>query len=110
MYGAIYLIASYDFFINRLSCYAINQQQLQVAKLAHTTEAPDCVGAHRIKRTHNFYFILFVSSGLDMCDRLNSLICNDRLHSCERVEYSLTCLNLLRLMRLIMRCTLCMKK
>jgi len=27
--GAIYLIASYDIFVNRPSCYVINQQQLQ---------------------------------------------------------------------------------
>jgi len=31
-------------------------------------EVPDYIGAHGI----NFYFILFVSSGLGMCDRLNS--------------------------------------
>jgi len=29
--GAICLIATYDFFLNRPSCYAINQQQLQWA-------------------------------------------------------------------------------
>jgi len=27
--GAIYLIASYDFFVDRPSCYIINQQQLK---------------------------------------------------------------------------------
>jgi len=51
----------------------------------------------------NFYFVLFVSSGLGMRDRLNSLACNDRLklpvatpalrNYCERVEYSLTYLS-----------------
>jgi len=52
---------------------------------------------------HNFYFILFVSSGLRMCDRTNSLVCNDILNSqlatsaignyCERVECSLAYLS-----------------
>jgi len=37
-------------------------------------EAPDYIGAHRIKLSH-FYFILIVSSGLGMCDRLNFLLC-----------------------------------
>ena len=41
---------------------------------------PD-IGAHRIKHGHNIYFIPFVSSELGMCDRLNSLVCNDRLNS-----------------------------
>jgi len=43
--------------------------------------APDYIDAHRIKHAHNLYFILFVSSGLGMCDRLNSLVCNDKLNS-----------------------------
>jgi len=30
---------------------------------------------------HDFYFVLFVSSGIDMCDRSNSLACNNRLNS-----------------------------
>ena len=42
---------------------------------------------HR-KHAYNFYFILFVSSGLGMCDRLNSLICNDRLNSQWRLRHS----------------------
>jgi len=76
--GAIYLIASYDFIVNRTSSYyAINQQQLQwvayvvprVASTYSTTDritlqSPEYIGAHRIKHAHNFYFILFMSRRL----------------------------------------------
>ena len=46
--------------------------------LARTTdliahEAPDYIGAHRIKHAH-FYFIIFMPSILGMWDRLNSPI------------------------------------
>jgi len=37
-------------------------------------EAPDYIGAHRIKYARNFYLILFMSSGLGMYDRLTSLV------------------------------------
>ena len=37
-------------------------------------KSADYIGVHQIKHQHNFYFILFVSSGLSMCDRLNSLV------------------------------------
>jgi len=40
--------------------------------------APDYIAAHPIKHAHNVYFILFVSGGIGMFDRLNSLVCNDR--------------------------------
>jgi len=43
-------------------------------------QAPDYVGAHRINHAYNFYFIIFVSSGLGMYDRLNSPVCKDRLN------------------------------
>jgi len=126
---AIYLIASYDFVLNRLSCYIINQQQLQwtvyvvprVATTYHITPPGSWLHWCTLNQTRaQLYFILFVSSGLDMYHRLNPLICNDRFNSqlatlaigsyCERVEYSLTYLVLLHLMRLAIRCTLCMKK
>jgi len=50
--------------------------------------ASDYTAAHRIKHAHNFYFILFVSSELSMCDRLNSLVCNDRLKPQRRLIHS----------------------
>jgi len=50
--------------------------------------APDYIGAHRIKHAHNFYFILFVCSGLGMCNRWNSLVCNDKLNSHWRLRHS----------------------
>jgi len=50
--------------------------------------ATDYTGAHRIKHAHNLYFILFVSSGLGMCDILNSLVCNDKLKSLWRLRHS----------------------
>jgi len=64
--GAIYLIASYDFFgkqtivlRNKPTTIAMNSiRELQ----AHATDpilrgAPDYIGAHRIKHAHNLYFI-----------------------------------------------------
>jgi len=40
-------------------------------------EAPDYIGAvaHTEPNTHTV-FSLFMSSGLGLCDRLNSLVCN----------------------------------
>jgi len=63
------------------------------SKLTHTTDpklrgASDDTDAHRIKHAHNFYFILFVSSGLGMCDRLNSLEYNEKLNSLWRFRHS----------------------
>jgi len=84
--GRIYVIASYDFIVNRPLCCVINQQHLQwvasesslhITQIVLLCGAPDSIGAHRIKRAHNFYFILFVSGGICMFDRLNSLVCND---------------------------------
>ena len=43
---------------------------------------------NRREHVYNFYFILFVSSGLGMCDRLNSLICKGRLNSQWRLRHS----------------------
>jgi len=40
-----------------------------------------CICVHRIKHVYNFHFILFVSSGLGMCVRFNSLVCSDRINS-----------------------------
>jgi len=37
--------------------------------------APDYIATHLIIYVHIFCFILFVSSGLGICDRLNSLVC-----------------------------------
>jgi len=83
-------------------------------------EAPDYIGTHRIKNAHNYYCIIFVSSGLGMCDRLNSqwqqLLA---LSDCGTREllWKSWMLNivwlvsvLLHLTRLIICCTLCMKK
>jgi len=39
----------------------------------------DYIGTHRIKHAHDFYYNLNVSSGLVVCDRLNSVVCNNRL-------------------------------
>jgi len=54
-------------------------------QLAHTAlpqivllcRSPDSNGVYGIKHAH-FYFVLFVSGGIGMFDRLNSLVCNDR--------------------------------
>jgi len=56
-------------------------------QLAHTTDhitlrSSRLIATHTPNQTtHNFYFIQFVSSELGMCDRLNSLVCNDRLNT-----------------------------
>ena len=63
--GAIYVIASDDFFVNRPSCYVIHQQELQwaeyvvprVARTYHIVllcEAPDYIGPHQINHALNF--------------------------------------------------------
>ena len=114
--GAIYLpvVAGYDFFVNRPLRYVINQQQHneehpRVASTRHTPQilllcgAPDYIVTHRIIRhAYNSYFILFMSRGLalGMCNRLNSLVYNDRLKLplalgsyWERVECRLTYLS-----------------
>jgi len=71
--GAIYLIASYNFFVNRPSCYAINQQQLQwaeyvVPRVASTARLLTSL-AHTESNMRTT-FVLFVSSRLNMGDRL----------------------------------------
>ena len=83
----IYLIVRHHFIVNRLSCCIINQQQLQwavymVLRVASTYYRSYysiwllTTLAHTKSILHTtFYFILFVSSGLGMCDRLNSLVC-----------------------------------
>jgi len=56
--GAIYLISSYDFFVNRPSCFARNQQQLQWATFESSLHvpqiillcvAPDYIAAHLLE-------------------------------------------------------------
>ena len=64
---------------------------LRVASTYHIVllhKAADDIGTHQIKQAHCFYFTLFVSSGLGMCDRLNSLVCNDRSNSQWRLQHS----------------------
>ena len=50
IYDAIYLIASYDSFVNRPSCCVINQQQLQWA-------------AYVVPRVDSTYHISYYSTG-----------------------------------------------
>jgi len=53
----------------------------------------DYIGAHGIKHAHNFLFILFVSSGLDVW-QIKLLVTTPTLESYwERVEYSLNYLS-----------------
>jgi len=52
-----------------------------IPQIVEFGETPDYIGARRIKHAYNFYLVLFRSSVLGMCDRLNSLVCNDKLNS-----------------------------
>jgi len=91
----IYLIGSYDFLVNRRNKLTnnCNEQHKRVSSTCHDPqivylgEAPEYIDARQIKHVYNFDFILFISSGLGMCDRLNSLICNDRLNSQWRLRH-----------------------
>ena len=65
-----------------------SQCSKHIPQIVLLREAPDFIGARRFKHAHNFYFVLFVSSGLGVCDSLNSLVCNDRLNSQWRLRHS----------------------